>query len=59
MSHLLDSLLDAERMANILEHDRRVMTGEGYRWPAVDAKVHPARHNSVPVQHRTGPRSDS
>lgn len=62
MSALLDelALLNAERRAALRAEDARLIGGQGYRWPAVDAKTHPAKRAPRPsVDRRDGPRSAS
>lgn len=59
MSALLDELahLDPERRAALREHDQRVIGGQGYRWPLVDAKTHPSKAHKPSTERRSGPRS--
>lgn len=58
MSALLETLItDRERREALRADDMRAMTGSGYRWPAVDAKTHPAKHCRPSVERRTGPRA--
>lgn len=57
MSALLESLLDAERRAALRAEDARVIGGQGYRWPEVDAKTHPAKAKRPSVERRNGPRA--
>ncbi len=61
MSALLDELarLDPERLAALRAEDARVIGGQGYRWPAVDAKTHPAKAKRPSTERREGPRSAS
>jgi len=55
MSSLLD--LDSERMQSVREHDRRIIACTGYRWPEVDKRTHPVKHQRPSVERRTGPRA--
>ncbi len=61
MSALLDELarLDPERLAALRAEDARVIGGQGYRWPEVDAKTHPAKAKRPSTERREGPRSAS
>lgn len=62
MSALLDELatLDPERRAALRAEDARVIGGQGYRWPEVDRREHPAKRAPRPsTERREGPRSAS
>lgn len=49
---ILRHCLEAERRAAELRELARIARGEPYRWPAVDAKTHPAKR-----ERRSGPRA--
>jgi hypothetical protein len=44
-------------MQAVREHDRRIIACTGYRWPEVDKRTHPVKHQRPSVERRTGPRA--